>query len=255
VSYRQNPGQDHHALIKETEDLWRSVFEGNHETSPWFRQEVEKKIEQFVTTEDQNILMLMQNTVRYCLLRLYLAAGSSLGDAEQNDAIKTHLRRAAANGQDPDEDSWSTMSIYALAMSTTAPSASAHIPLATARTAPARAARGRPPTASGAASRATRAVAAQATADGVAGSSGAEDASAGTARADATTGGVEEDPEEEVTDAAASAFSQTQKRSEQVMSLLTTIQANDPEACQTHLLASKSSEPRKRFRQTDRNDA
>jgi hypothetical protein len=127
-------------LIKETVDLWRSVFEGNHETSTWFRQEVEKKIEQFVTTEDQNILMLMLSTVCYCLLRLFLAAGSSLGDAEQNDAIKTHLHRAAANGQDPDKDSWSTRSIYASAKSKAEPSASARISPATARTAPASAA-------------------------------------------------------------------------------------------------------------------
>jgi hypothetical protein len=65
VNHRQKRGADHHSLIKETADLWRSVFDGNQETKTWFLSEVEKRIEQFVITEDQNILLLIQNTVKY----------------------------------------------------------------------------------------------------------------------------------------------------------------------------------------------
>ena len=82
VNHRQKRGSDHHSLIKETADLWRSVFDGNQETKTWFQSEVEKRIEQFVITEDQNILLLMQNTVKYTLLRLYLSSNASLGDVE-----------------------------------------------------------------------------------------------------------------------------------------------------------------------------
>ena len=70
----------------------------------WFQSEVEKRIEQFVITEDQNILHLMQNTVKYTLLRLYLSSNASLGDVEQNEAIRSLMRRSARS-QDPDEDS------------------------------------------------------------------------------------------------------------------------------------------------------
>jgi hypothetical protein len=61
-------------------------------------------IEQFLITEDNNILTLMQSTVRYCLLRRYLAAGTSMADNEQNDAIKAHVRRASNGGSDHDDD-------------------------------------------------------------------------------------------------------------------------------------------------------
>jgi hypothetical protein len=96
--------QDHHALIKETVDLWRSVCDGNDETASWFKMEVETMVDSFIATKDTNILMLMQSTVMNCLLRLYMAAGTTMADAEQNDAIKAHLRRTASYGPDQDED-------------------------------------------------------------------------------------------------------------------------------------------------------
>jgi hypothetical protein len=52
VNHRQKRGSDHHSLIKETADLWRSVFDGNQETNTWFQSEVEKRVEQFVAAED-----------------------------------------------------------------------------------------------------------------------------------------------------------------------------------------------------------
>jgi hypothetical protein len=55
----------------------------------------------------------MQSTVKYCLLRLYLSSNSSMGKTEQNGTIKFHMRRSAIHSQDPDEDSWSSKSIYA----------------------------------------------------------------------------------------------------------------------------------------------
>jgi hypothetical protein len=79
INYKQKRGQDHHSLIKETMDLWRSVCEGNEETSTWFRQEVESMVEHFVIVEDNNILTLMQTTVKYCLLRLFLAGSTPVG--------------------------------------------------------------------------------------------------------------------------------------------------------------------------------
>jgi hypothetical protein len=75
-------GHDHHALIKETVDSWRSVCDGNQETSTWFWTEVKTMVEHFIITEDHNILTLMQSTVRYCLLHLYMAAGTSMADNE-----------------------------------------------------------------------------------------------------------------------------------------------------------------------------
>jgi hypothetical protein len=77
VNYKQKRGQDHHALIKETVDLWRSVCDGNQERSTWFRTEIETMVEQFIITEDDNILLLMQSTIKYCL--------SLLDDNEHND--------------------------------------------------------------------------------------------------------------------------------------------------------------------------
>ncbi len=136
VNYRQKRGSDHHALIKETADLWRSVFEGNAETKTWFQSDVEKRIEQFVATEDQNILLLMQNTVKYCILRLYLSSNGAIGDTEQNDAIRSHMRCSAINNLDPDEDSWSSRSIYASARSTASPTVTTRTPTVVARPAP-----------------------------------------------------------------------------------------------------------------------
>jgi hypothetical protein len=150
VNYRQKRGSDHHSLIKETADLWRSVFDGNQETKTWFQSMVEKRIEQFVATEDQNILLLMQSTVKYTLLRLYLSSSASLGDIEQNDAIRSHMRRSAMS-QDPDEDSWSSRSIYASARSTASPAVTPRTPAVVARPAPP-VPRGRPAGTSGAAS-------------------------------------------------------------------------------------------------------
>jgi hypothetical protein len=66
--------------------------------------QVKSMIEQFIITEDKNILILMQSTVRYYLLRLYLAAGTSMADNEQNDAIKAHVRRSNNGGSDHDDD-------------------------------------------------------------------------------------------------------------------------------------------------------
>jgi hypothetical protein len=90
-------------------DFWRSVCDGNQETSTWLRTEVEIMIEQFITTADNNILTLMQSIVRYCLLRLYMAHSTSMADNEQNDVIKAYVRRANNGGSD---DAWSTGSIY-----------------------------------------------------------------------------------------------------------------------------------------------
>jgi hypothetical protein len=235
VNHRQKRGADHHSLIKETADLWRSVFEGNQETKSWFQSEVEKRIEQFVATEDQNILLLMQNTVKYTLLRLYLASNASLGDAEQNEAIRTHMRRSARN-QEPDDDSWASRSIYASARSTATPPIVPRTPAVVSRPAPA-APRGRPPGASGAASvRSTRATQAAQPADAPGGSTGAEDISGTTARAETTAGVVEEDLEEEVSHGAPSTSTLTTEKSELVLSLLSAIQSQDPMAM-THLQA------------------
>jgi hypothetical protein len=112
VKCKQTRGLDHHALIKETVDLWRSVCDGNEETATWFRQKIEIMADSFNATEDTNILTLMQSTVRNCLLRLFMVAGTTMADAEHNDAIKAHVRRTASDGNDPDEDVWSTRSIY-----------------------------------------------------------------------------------------------------------------------------------------------
>jgi hypothetical protein len=104
VNYKQKRGQDHHALINEIVDLWRSVCDGNQETATWFRTDVESWIEQFIITEDNNILTLMQSTIRYSLLRLYLASGTSMAENVQNAAIKAHIRRTNATVSDPEED-------------------------------------------------------------------------------------------------------------------------------------------------------
>jgi hypothetical protein len=92
------------------------VCDGKEETATWFRQEIEIMVDSFIATEDTNILTLMQRTVMNCLLRLYMAAGTTMADAEQNDAIKVHVRRTASDGNDPDEDVWSTRSIYQYGM-------------------------------------------------------------------------------------------------------------------------------------------
>jgi hypothetical protein len=68
------------------------------------------------------------------------------------------------------------------------------------------------------------------------GSIGAEEVSAATARAEATTGIMEEEVDEEVTNATPSAFSLTPERSELLMSLLSAIQSQDPQAA-IHLQA------------------
>ena len=80
------------------------MFDGNQETKTWFQSEVERRIEQFVATEDQNILMLMQSTVKYTILRLYLSSNASLGGVEQKDAIRSRMR-PSARSQDTDVDS------------------------------------------------------------------------------------------------------------------------------------------------------
>jgi hypothetical protein len=67
---------------------------------------VDSWIEQFIITEDNNILTLMQSTIKYCLLRLYLSSGTSMSDNEQNAAIKAHIRRTNATGSDPEDDAW-----------------------------------------------------------------------------------------------------------------------------------------------------
>jgi hypothetical protein len=69
-------------------------------------------VEQFIITKDNDILTLMHFTVQYCLLRLYLAAGTSMADNEQDAAIKAHVRRTNTGGSDPDDDAWDTRNIY-----------------------------------------------------------------------------------------------------------------------------------------------
>jgi hypothetical protein len=204
------------------------VFEGNQETKTWFQAEVEKRIEQFVATEDQNILLLMQSTVKYCLLRLYLSSSASLGDAEQNDAIRSHMRRSAIQSQDRDEDSWSSRSNYASARSSASPAVTTRTPTVVTRPEPA-GPRGRPVGTSGAASaRSTRATQAAQVTDAPGGSTGAEEVSNATARAEANAGVLEEDVEEEVSNGAPSTTTMTPERSELVMSLLSAIQSQDP---------------------------
>jgi hypothetical protein len=191
---------------------------------------VEKRIEQFVATEDQNILLLMQSTVKYCLLRHYLSSCASLGDAEQNNVIRSHMRRSAIHSQDPDEDSWSSRRIYASARSTASPAVTTRTPTAVTRLAPAGPG-GRPAGTSGAASaRSTRATQAAQATDAPGGSTGAEEVSNATARAEATAGVLEEDVEEEVSNGAPSTTTLTPERSELVMSLLSAIQSQDPQA-------------------------
>jgi hypothetical protein len=159
-----------------------------------------------------------------------------MGDTEQNDAIKSHMRRSAIHSQDPDEDSWSSRSIYDSAGSTAAPTVTTRTPTVVTRPAPA-GSRGRPAGTSGAAStRSTRATEAAQATDAPGGSIGAEEVSNATARAEATAGAVEEDMEEEVTNAAPSATTLTPERSELVMSLLSAIQSQDPQAA-IHLQA------------------
>jgi hypothetical protein len=63
VTYKQKRGQDHHALIKATVDLWRSVCDGNQETATWFQTKIEAMVEQFIITEDNEILLRMQSTI------------------------------------------------------------------------------------------------------------------------------------------------------------------------------------------------
>jgi hypothetical protein len=172
-----------------------------------------------LATEDQNILLLMQNTVKYYILRLYLSSNLSIGDTEQNEAIRSHMRRSAIHSLDPDEDSWSSRSIYASARSTASPTVTTQTPTVVARPA-STGPRGRPAGTSGAASaRSTRAT------DAPGGSTGAEEVSNATARAEATAGVVEEDVEEEVSNGAPSTATLTQERSELVMSLLSAIQS------------------------------
>jgi hypothetical protein len=44
-------------------DLWRSLCEGNEETTTWFRTKIEAMVEQFIITEDNKILLRMQSTI------------------------------------------------------------------------------------------------------------------------------------------------------------------------------------------------
>ncbi len=229
VNYKQKRGQDHHALIKETVDLWRSVCDGNQETSVWFKGDIDPMIAQFIATEDNNILALMQSTVRYCLLRLYLAAGTAIPDSEQNEAIKAHVQRTN-EGSDLEDDGWSSRSIYQSARSTAGATASR--PAApTQGTAPSASTRERRPTA---ASRATRAAAAQAAAT-TGGGSGVGGASEGGAQAEHTGAPMETEEEEEVTDLTPGASTMTPERMEQVMSLIQSIQAQDGQTAQSCL--------------------
>jgi hypothetical protein len=190
-------------------------------------------VEQYIATEDNNILPLMQSTVRYCLLNLYMAAGSNMADTEQNDAIKAHVRRTNHGGSDPDDDTWSTRSIYQSARSvapTTTSRATAPAPaLATSGSVP----RGRPT----AASRATKTATAQAagTAGGGSGIGGASD---GGATADHTAGVVVmEDKEEEVIDITPAASTVSADRMEHIISLISSIQGNDSQSAQSSLSA------------------
>jgi hypothetical protein len=60
---QQKRGQHHHALIKETVDLWRRVCDGNQETASWFLTEIEAMVKQFIMSEDNEILFRMQSTI------------------------------------------------------------------------------------------------------------------------------------------------------------------------------------------------
>jgi hypothetical protein len=93
VNHRQKRGQDHHALMNETVFLWRGAVSSNQEAATWFKEDVDANIAEFVAAEDANILLMMQSTVRYTLLRLYLAAGNG-GEVENNNAIKAHLHKS-----------------------------------------------------------------------------------------------------------------------------------------------------------------
>jgi hypothetical protein len=197
-------------------------------------------VDSFIVTEDTNILTLMQSTVRNCLLRLYVAAGTTMADAEQNDAIKAHVRRTASDGNDLDEDVWSTRSIYQSARSvpasttTTAvlqPSVSVQALTTSGRTL-----RGRPTTASHAATGAgARQTTAQATAEG-GGGSGIGGGSAEAAHAEGTGVAQEtEDHEDEVTDINPPTAALTQDRYEHMVTLLSQIQGNDTQSAQSTL--------------------
>ena len=232
VNYRQKRGGDHHSLIKETADLWRSAFEGNQETQTWFRTEVEAQIDQFVTTEDQNILMLMQSTMKYCLLRLYLSSNAGGVEVDHNEAIKLHLINRA--DQDPDEATWSTHGIFASARSASV--STARTTTAGTRPAPTvvqpttRTAGG-----SGAGSRVTtRTGAAVPREEATGGSGAAEQVSAATTRAAAEAG--TEDMDDEVNTMPATAVSITPERSQLVVNLLRAIQSQDPNTA-SHLTA------------------
>jgi hypothetical protein len=63
VSYKQKREQDHHALIKETLDLWRSVCKDNQETMTWFRTTVKAMVEEYIITEDNEVLLRLQSTI------------------------------------------------------------------------------------------------------------------------------------------------------------------------------------------------
>jgi hypothetical protein len=134
------------------------------------------------------------------------------------------MRRSAT--QDPDEDSWSTRSIYASARSTAAPTVTTRTPTVVTRPA---GSRGRPAGASGAASaRSTRATQAAQATDAPGGSTGAEEVSVATTRAEPPAGVVEEDMED-VTNATPSQTTLTPGRNELGMSLLSAIQSQDPQ--------------------------
>jgi hypothetical protein len=219
VNYKQKRGQDHHALIKETVDLWRSVYDGNEETATWFRSEVETMIEQFV---------------RYCLLRLYMAVGTSMADNEQTDAIKAHVRHANNGGSDPEDDARSTRSIYHSARSvpaatTSRPTTLAQVPTTSGSVL----GQGRPTTAW----RTTRAAAAPATAM-AGGGSAVGGASEGGAQADHTAAQADmEDQEEEVTNITPVASTMTNDKVEQILSLLASIQGQESQTAQSSLSA------------------
>ena len=189
--------------------------------SPGFRTEVESWVEKFIITEDNNILTLMKSTIRYSLLRIYLAAGTSMADNEQNAAIKAHIRRTNAGGSDPDDDAWDTRIIYhsaraALVATAPRPTTAVQAPAASG-SAPSR------PVRTTAASRAAARTAAAPPA-ATTGAGSATGASEGGTAADHTAAQDEaDDQEEEVTGVAPAASVLTNTQMQQVISLLNSI--------------------------------
>jgi hypothetical protein len=214
------------------------VCNGNEETATWFRHEIQIIVDGFIATKDINILTLMQSTAKNCLLRLYMAAGTTMVDAEQNDAIKAHVRRTASDGNDLDEDVWSTQSIYQSARSVPASTTTTAVPRtsmsAQAPTTSGRTLRGRLTSALQAASRAsTRQTTAQATAEG-GGGSGIGGGSARTGQAEGTGVAQEtEDHEDEVTGINPTTAALTQDHYEHMVTLLSQIQGNDTQSAQS----------------------